>query len=61
MLRNDQYVFREVVERYLRSITYDDSDGYARRVRLPEYEVAELVADPFINFGRPVFARRGAP
>lgn len=61
VLRNDQYVLRQVVDQFLRSITYDPVDGYAQRVRLPDYEVADLVADPHINFGHPVFAKRGAP
>lgn len=30
-------------------------------MRLPDYDVAGLVADPRINFGHPVFASRGAP
>jgi uncharacterized protein (DUF433 family) len=61
VLRNGQYVFRQIVEQYLTRITYDGSDGFARQVRLPEYEVADLVANPDINFGRPIFADMGAP
>jgi len=59
VLRNGQYVFRAVVEQYLRRIEYDEE--YARRVFLPEYEVAEIVTDPAVNFGSPVFAVSGAP
>ena len=59
VLRNGQYVFREVVEKYLNLITYDDE--YARRVHLPGYEVAEIVVDPDVNFGEPYFARIGTP
>jgi len=36
------------------------ADGYARLIRLPTYEVAELVVDPKRGFGQPVFARGGA-
>lgn len=59
VLRDGQYVFRQVIEQYLRQITYDDD--YARRVGLPSYEVASLVADPQINFGKPYFAHTGTP
>jgi uncharacterized protein (DUF433 family) len=60
VLRNGQYVFRDVVESYLKRIDYAD-DGYAARVELPGYEVAKVLADPTINFGRPFFASTGAP
>lgn len=60
VLRDGQYVFREVVERYLRRIEYADDD-YAARLRLPGYEVANLLADPQINFGSPFFAESGTP
>lgn len=60
VLRNGQYVFREVVERYLRRIEYAD-DGYATRLRPPQYEVADVLIDPQVNFGVPFFADSGAP
>jgi uncharacterized protein (DUF433 family) len=60
VLRNGQYVFREVVERYLKRIEYADDD-YARRVQLPGYEVATVVADPQVNFGHPFFASNATP
>lgn len=59
VVRNSQRVFNEVVESYLRRVDFDD-DGYARLIRLPAYEVAELVVDPGRGFGQPVFARGGA-
>lgn len=59
VLRNNQYVFRQVIEQYLRQITYDDT--YARRVLLPGYEVARIAADPAINFGKPYFTQTGTP
>jgi uncharacterized protein (DUF433 family) len=59
VLRDGQYVFRQVIEKHLKLITYDDM--YARRVGLPEYEVAEIIADPEINFGKPYFALTGTP
>jgi uncharacterized protein (DUF433 family) len=60
VLRNGQYVFREVVERYLRRIEYA-TDEYAARLRPPQYEVADVLIDPEINFGVPFFATSGAP
>lgn len=60
VLKNGQYVFREVVDQYLRKIEYA-ADGYAARVYLPGYEVAKIVADPSVNFGRPYFASTGIP
>jgi len=59
VLRDRQYVFRSVIEKHLKLITYDEE--YARRIGLPDYEVAEIVADPEINFGKPYFARTGTP
>ena len=60
VLRDGQYVFREVVESYLKRIEYAD-DEYAARVDLPGYEVAKVVADPSINFGHPYFESTGTP
>lgn len=59
VLRNDQYVFRQVIEQYLTRIEYDDA--YARKVYLPQYEVAEIAAEPEINFGKPYFTHTGTP
>ncbi|MGI9001691.1 MAG: DUF433 domain-containing protein [Pseudonocardia sp.] len=59
VLRDGQYVFRQVIEQYLRRISYDDE--YARRLVLPHYEVAEIAADPDVNFGKPYFAHTGTP
>lgn len=59
MVRNGQGVFNEVVASYLRRVEFG-SDGYARLIRLPAYEIAELVVDPERSFGQPVFARGGA-
>ena len=60
VLRDGQYVFREVIENYLRRIVYADDD-YANRVELPGYEVARVVADPEFNFGLPFFQETGTP
>lgn len=59
VVRNGQRVFNEVVDAYLRRLTFDDQ-GYVRLLRLPAYEVAEIVVDPARGFGQPIFARGGA-
>jgi len=59
VVRNNQRVFSEVVEHYLRRIDFA-ADGYARLIRLPQYKVAEVTVDPDHAFGRPRFTRGGA-
>ena len=59
VFRSDQPVFHSVVESYLRRLDFAD-DGYARLIRLPAYEVAEVLVDPNRGFGQPIFARGGA-
>ncbi len=59
VMRSDQRVFNEVVEAYLRRLEFAD-DGYVQLIRLPAYEVAEVVVDPDRGFGQPIFARGGA-
>lgn len=58
VVRNNQRVFTEVVRSYLRRVTYD-ADGYARRIELPAYRIARVVADPKRNFGQPYFLHGG--
>jgi uncharacterized protein (DUF433 family) len=59
VVRNGQRVFNEVVAAYLQRLEFDD-DGYVHLIRLPAYEVAEIVVDPTRGFGQPIFARGGA-
>ena len=59
VVRSDRRVFNEVVEAYLRRLEFAD-DGYVQLIRLPAYEVAEVVVDPARGFGQPIFARGGA-
>jgi uncharacterized protein (DUF433 family) len=54
-----QRVLVDVVDRYLQRISYGP-DGYARLIRLPGYERAEVIADPERSFGQPVFAHGAA-
>ncbi|WP_415941447.1 DUF433 domain-containing protein [Streptomyces sp. 067-1] len=66
VLKDGQYVFREVIDGFLTRIGYDDAGdgpggGYARRIDLPGYEVAELSILPDVNFGRPFFTATGTP
>ena len=58
VVRNGQRVLNEVVESYLRRVTFEA--GYAKAIRLPRYDTAEVLVDPGRSFGQPVFARGGA-
>ena len=59
MVRSDQRVFIDVVDSYLRRLDFGD-DGFVELIRLPAYEVADIVVAPSRGFGQPVFARGGA-
>ncbi len=59
VVRNDQRVFNEIVEAYLRRLDFG-ADGYPRLIHLPAYEVADVIVDPSRGFGQPIFARGGA-
>lgn len=59
VVRSGQRVFNEIVAAYLRRLEFG-ADGYPRLIRLPAYEVAEVVVDPARGFGQPIFARGGA-
>lgn len=59
VVRNNQRVFSEVVELYLRRIDFAP-DGYAELIHLPQYRVAEVTVDPEHAFGRPRFTHGGA-
>jgi uncharacterized protein (DUF433 family) len=59
VVRNNQQVFQEVVDAYLRRIDFA-SDGWARAIHLPQYKNADVVVDPERSFGIPIFARGAA-
>jgi len=59
VVRNGQGVFNEMIADYLHRITYG-ADNYAQIIRLPQYDKADVVADPTRSFGRPIFSRGGA-
>lgn len=56
VVRNQQIVFRDVVQQYLRTITY--RDGRVAIIGLPRFRT-QVIVDPLRNFGRPTIARRG--
>ncbi|MCL2090695.1 MAG: DUF433 domain-containing protein [Micrococcales bacterium] len=56
VVRNGQMVFTEVVERYLRTITY--RNGRVAVIQLPQF-TPKVVVDPRRNFGRPTIDARG--
>jgi uncharacterized protein (DUF433 family) len=56
---NNQRVFTEVVDQYLRRIDFA-SDGYAQLIQLPQYRVAEVTVDPDHAFGKPRLTHGGA-
>lgn len=55
-----QRVFTPVIERYLKRIVYDEA-GWANSVVLPITPRELVIADPRRAFGRPIFAKGGAP
>lgn len=59
VVRNNQRVFAEVVDSYLKRVTWG-SDGYALAIPLPGFEHSEVVADARRGFGQPTFAHGGA-
>lgn len=56
--RSGQYVFKDIVEHYLKQINFDD-DKFARSIRLPQYGDANVVLDPYRGYGQPVFNASG--
>lgn len=60
VVRSGQRVFANVIDQYLRRITYGPDD-YASMIRLPSYERADVVVDPSRAFGQPIFTHGAAP
>jgi uncharacterized protein (DUF433 family) len=56
VVRHGQRVFADVVEGYLKRITFA-ADGFAQRIQLPQYQVARVIVDPRFGFGQPTFLR----
>ena len=59
VVRNQQRVFRDVIDDYLRRIDFS-GDGWAGALHLPQYRGADVVIDPARSFGLPIFARGAA-
>ena len=59
VVRSNQRVFVEVLDKYLRRIEYGP-DGYASVIHVPAYDRAEVVADPTRSLGAPIFERGAA-
>ena len=59
VVRKGQHVFTNVIDDYLHRVEFA-GDGYAELIHLPQYRVAEVVADPRRGFGQPIFAHGGA-
>lgn len=60
VVRNQQRVFVPVIAEYLKRVEYG-SDGYAKLIRLPGYDGADVIADPNRAFGQPIFSHGAAP
>lgn len=54
VIRHGQRVFEEIVKQNLWRIEYADDD-YPSRIRIVGYETAEIVVDPTMSFGQPIF------
>lgn len=54
VVRHGQRVFGEIVDAYLQRVTYA-ADGWVERIRLPQYQRAEVIADPRFSCGEPTF------
>lgn len=57
--RSGQHVFSRIVMDYLKRIVYGE-DGYPTVIGLPAYQGADVVVDPKMSFGAPVFRAGGA-
>jgi uncharacterized protein (DUF433 family) len=54
VVRRGQRVFSDVVESYLKRITFA-GDGFAERLELPQYATSSVIVDPRFGFGQPTF------
>lgn len=57
VVRNNQAVFREVVDEHLKNIDY--RDGFAGRIVLPGHYGTDVIVDPRVNFGQPTVTDYG--
>lgn len=55
--RDGQGVFAEVIESYLKFVSWRGSDRYPQRLTLKAYRGADVIIDPRFAFGQPVLKR----
>jgi uncharacterized protein (DUF433 family) len=55
--RDGQGAITEVIERYLKFVTWRGTDRYPTRLTLKAYEGADVIIDPRFAFGQPVLER----
>lgn len=53
VVRSEQRVFVPVIDQYLKRISYDEI-GWAHMLKLPAFDVANVVVDPTRAFGQPI-------
>ena len=58
IVRNGQYVIRDILQEYLHLVTWDH-DEYPTQLQLPTYQQTTVIADPRRAFGQPIFERSG--
>lgn len=61
IVEGGQRVFRPIIDRYLKRITFSAGDGLAERLILPTTAEPILEVDPTSGFGQPRFIHGGAP
>lgn len=60
--KDSQRPFREVIDGYLRYITWDEHDQFANRLRLRQYpDIAPVIIDPRFGWGAPVVESSKVP
>lgn len=61
-VRDKQQPFHEVIQEYLRYISWDPADEYPERLRLRQYpDIAPVIIDPRFGWGTPVLETNKVP
>ena len=60
VIRTGQRQLTETVREQLWPVTYARDDGYAERIRLPQFEKTRVIVDPEVAFGYPLIEPAGA-
>jgi uncharacterized protein (DUF433 family) len=53
-----QAVIPEVINNYLKFVSWDEKDPYPTRLKLKTYQGADVIIDPRFAFGQPVLERQ---